>query len=112
MSDITLSSSDEMNNILELQKRAQLRAGAVSAQVRIDRLRRAIGVLESNSIQFCEAMSEDFGNRSIQQSKMTDIDAAIAPLKHAIKHLHNWMKPEKRTTTFPFNLLGGRSHIE
>ncbi|MDG2276632.1 MAG: coniferyl aldehyde dehydrogenase [Pseudomonadales bacterium] len=112
MSDITLSSSDEMNNILELQKRAQLRAGAVSAQVRIDRLRRAIGVLESNSIQFCEAMSEDFGNRSIQQSKMTDIDAAIAPLKHAIKHLHNWMKPEKRATTFPFNLLGGRSHIE
>lgn len=112
MSESNLSSNDEMNNILELQKRAHIAAGAVSAKVRVDRLNRAISVLENNSSQFCEAMSEDFGNRSIQQSKMTDIDGAIAPLKHAIKHLHKWMKPEKRSTTFPFNLLGGRSHIE
>mgnify|MGYP003968635253 FL=1 len=112
MSESNLSSNDDMSNILELQKKAHIKAGAVSAKVRIDRLNRAISVLENNSSEFCEAMSEDFGNRSIQQSKMTDVDGAIGPLKHAIKHLHSWMKPEKRPTTFPFNLLGGRSHIE
>ena len=112
MSESNVSNNDEMNTILALQKKAHISAGAVPAKVRIDRLNRAISVLENNSSQFCEAMSEDFGNRSLQQSKMTDIDGAITPLKHAIKHLHNWMKPEKRPTTFPFNILGGRSHIE
>ncbi|MDP5063443.1 MAG: coniferyl aldehyde dehydrogenase, partial [Haliea sp.] len=34
------------------------------------------------------------------------------PLKHARKHLQKWMKPQKRPTMFPLNLLGGRSRIE
>ncbi len=112
MQESSQSSNDTMSKTLELQKAAHIAAGADPAEVRIDRLKRAINVLENNSNEFCEAMSEDFGNRSMQQSKLTDIDGAIGPLKHAIKHLRHWMRPEKRSTTFPFNLLGGRSHIE
>ena len=43
---------------------------------------------------------------------LTDIGGSLAPMKHAKKHLKNWMKPEKRPTGFPFNVAGGRARIE
>jgi coniferyl-aldehyde dehydrogenase len=33
-------------------------------------------------------------------------------MKSAIKEVRHWMKPEKRKTMFPINLLGGRSRVE
>ena len=43
---------------------------------------------------------------------LTDIAGSITPMKSAAKNLRKWMKPEKRKTMFPLNLLGGRSRIE
>ena len=43
---------------------------------------------------------------------LTDISASIMPFKSCIKHVKGWMRPEKRKTMFPINLLGGRSWIE
>jgi coniferyl-aldehyde dehydrogenase len=57
-------------------------------------------------------MNADFSCRPREISLMTDVAASVAPLKHAKKHLRKWMKPEKRPTMFPINLLGGRSRIE
>ena len=57
-------------------------------------------------------LTGDFGHRSLDQSKMTDIDASIGPLESCKKQLRKWMRPEKRKTMFPLGLLGGRSRIE
>jgi len=57
-------------------------------------------------------MAADFGHRSMDQSKMTDIDGAIGPLQHAKKHVRQWMKPEKRKVMFPLGILGARGRIE
>ena len=103
---------ETMQDILHQQQQAQIKGGAVSAALRIDRLRRAVSVLEQNGDAFCNAMSEDFGNRSLHASKLTDIQGAITPLKDAIKNVPTWMKPEKRKASFPMGLLGGRCRIE
>ena len=102
---------EEMLITLELQRNSSKAEGKPSAKTRIDRIDRAINLLQTNGKILCDAMSEDFGHRSKHQSRMTDIAAAILPLRHAKKNIHRWMKPEKRST-FPFNLLGGRGEIQ
>ena len=108
-------SSDTLNETqqrLDSQKRAKIAGGSVSAELRIDRLRRCVNILERGGDELIEAMQTDFGHRSVDQSKLADIDGAIGPLKGAIKHVRKWMRPEKRSTMFPLNLMGGRSRIE
>ena len=98
--------------ILEAQKSDYLKEGIVSAETRIDRLNRGIDVQIKYQAKLVEALNSDFGCRCREVSLLTDVGAGIAPMKHAAKHLRKWMKPEKRPTIFPLNLLGGRSRIE
>ena len=100
---------ETMLEILHQQRQAQIKGGAVSAALRIDRLRRAVNVLEQNGDAFCDAMSDDW-RRSLA-AKLTDIQGAITPLKDAIKNVPTWMKPEKEGQAF-LGLLGGRCRIE
>lgn len=101
-----------MLEILDRQKQSYLAEGVVSAETRIDRIDRSINLLKKYGTELCEAMAADFGHRSLQQSKMTDIDGSIGPLEHAKKNLQRWMRPEKRKTMFPLNLFGSRSRVE
>ena len=103
---------EDMLKILNRQRRAYLDEGAVSVETRIDRLRRAIDILEKHGPRFCEAMDADFGHRSVQQSQLTDINGSIGPLKHAIKHVRKWMRAEKRPIMFPLNILCARGRVE
>jgi len=100
-----------MQAILDRQKQDYLREGAVSAETRIDRLDRSINLLKKYGSELCDAMAADFGHRSIQQSKLTDIDGSIGPLEHAKKNVVKWMRPEKRKSMFPLGLLGSRSRV-
>ncbi|MFT7222199.1 MAG: coniferyl-aldehyde dehydrogenase [Candidatus Azotimanducaceae bacterium] len=102
----------DMLAILNRQKTAYLAEGPVSAETRIDRLDRAIDILKTHGSKLSDAMAADFGHRSLDQSKFTDIDGSIGPLEHAKKHVRQWMKPEKRRVMFPLGLLGGRGRIE
>ena len=87
---------EEMLELLGRQRKSYLDEGEVSLATRQDRIDRAIGVLVDNKDRLCEAMREDFGHRSIHQSMFTDVAGSIGPLKHARKHLAQWLKPEKR----------------
>ncbi len=104
--------AEQMNAVLKAQREDYLKEGAVSAESRIDRLDRGIDVTIKYQDKLVAALNEDFSCRSREVSLITDVAASVAPLKHAKKHLRSWMKPEKRPTMFPLNLLGGRSRIE
>lgn len=101
-----------MQEILTRQRQAWLEEGVVTADTRKDRLGRLLSILDEYGRGFCDAMSEDFGHRSIHQSRMTDISSAQGPIKHAINNVKRWMRPEKRKASFPMGLLGGRARIE
>jgi coniferyl-aldehyde dehydrogenase len=103
---------EEMRTVLERQRADYLRAGEVPPAMRIDRIDRAIVLLVDHRDRLVDAMMADFGHRSRHQSLFTDIAASIGPLKHAKKHLADWMKPEKRRVDFPLNLLGAKARIE
>ena len=103
---------EAMLAILDRQRSAQVADSPVPAQVRADRIDRAIGLLVDHADRFAEAMREDFGHRSVHQSMFTDIAGSIGPLKHARRHLAKWMQPEKRKAEMPFRLVGARARIE
>ena len=101
-----------MQQVLEAQRQDYLREGEVSAETRIDRIDRGIDVLLKYQDRMVAALDSDFSCRAREVSLLTDVAASVTPLKHARKHLRKWMKPERRPTMFPLNLLGGRSRIE
>ena len=103
---------EDMQVALDRQRKAFLTEGVVGAEIRIDRIDRAINILEKHGSRFGDAMAADFGHRSRDLSKQTDINGSIEPLKYAKKHLRNWMKPEKRKVMFPLGLLGARARLE
>jgi coniferyl-aldehyde dehydrogenase len=110
MSDNAIRQS--MLEVLDRQKQDYLKEGVVSAKTRMDRIDRAIDLLKKYDSQLCEAMAADFGHRSLDQSKLTDVNGSIGPLEHSKRHLKQWMKPEKRKTMFPLSLFGARSRVE
>ncbi len=101
-----------MQDILARQRAAFTAELPVGAAIRKDRLRRALAIVLDHRDRLCAAMSEDFGHRSTELSMMTDIMASVKPLKHAMKHLDGWMKPEKRPLDFPLALLGAKARVE
>jgi coniferyl-aldehyde dehydrogenase len=97
---------------LSKQRAAQLRDGAPSAAVRIDRLNRCIALLVDHRGEIETALSDDFGARSSHVTAFADVAASIGPLKHARQHLKRWMKTEKRSTTPSIlGLFGARSEV-
>lgn len=101
-----------MTQVLRRQKAANIRDGAPGAELRIDRLDRAIGLLIRHEADIVRALTQDFGARAPAVSGITDIGASIGPLKHAKAHLKAWMRPEKRKTTPALlGMLGAKAEI-
>ncbi|MBT8473493.1 MAG: aldehyde dehydrogenase family protein, partial [Marinicaulis sp.] len=107
-----ISTENAMQSLLSKQKAAQLKEGAPTAAVRIDRLDRAINLLVENSDALNDAVSTDFGHRSKDVTAFADTATSIAQLKFAKKHLRQWMKAERRSVEFPFGLLGASARVE
>lgn len=101
-----------MQGVLLKQKAAHLRDGFPSNEVRIDRLNRAIGLLVDFQGEIEEALAEDFGHRSRDASRFTDVSASIGALKHARKNVSKWMRVSKRKPEFPFGLMGAKAEIQ
>ncbi|UIJ44117.1 coniferyl aldehyde dehydrogenase [Sphingomonas cannabina] len=102
----------DLTAILAAQRAAFTAELPVAIATRKDRLKRAIAMVADNADAFCDALSEDFGHRSREQSMITDIAASVAPLRHALKHLERWSRPERRPVLFPLGLLGARARVE
>jgi coniferyl-aldehyde dehydrogenase len=100
-----------MKAILDNQKAAYLRDGLPSAETRIERLDKSIDLLCTHDDALCAAMSADFGHRSTDQSRFSDISGSIDTLKYAKKNVRSWMRPEKRATMFPLGLFGARAAV-
>ena len=106
------TSAATMGALLDRQRKSFLADLPVSIEVRRDRLTRAVALLVDHGEAMCDAMSEDFGHRSREQSMLTDVVAAINAMKHARKHVKGWMKSERRPLPFPLGLLGAKGRID
>ena len=95
---VTAQSFDEtrLNEILSSQKFAYQRYPVPTAKERIDRLARLKRVLVKYQDQFADAINQDYGNRSISETKIGELLTCLEHIKYYSKNLSSWMKPSKR----------------
>ena len=83
-----------------------------SLATRLDRLRRVKAMLSEHEAAWCEALSQDFGYRSADQSSFADITTTIKAANHALKNLKFWMKAERRTPDLSLRMSGAKTYVE
>ncbi len=102
----------QMRTILDIQKQANLRKGPPDVALRRHRLTRCIDLLLTHKDDFVDAIVADYGARSRDLTLLTDIAAAIGPLKQARSQLVAWMKPQRRKVTpAALGVLGARAEV-
>jgi coniferyl-aldehyde dehydrogenase len=96
-----ITRQEEIAMRLAAMRAAFLSEGPPSAEVRINRLDRVVGLLRDHQQSFVQALAEDFGTRSAAQTRLTDIAASIAAMQYAQDHVGEWMQPQRAETPFP-----------
>jgi len=102
---------EELEELLARQRAAFTASRPEPISQRKDRIKRAIALVKDHGEAFAKAMSADFGSRSMHQSMLTDIAATVGAGTHALKHIDQWSKPEKRKVQFPLGLLGAKAEV-
>ena len=105
----------ELQNLQALvdRQRSDFRAeGEVTYSTRIDRLERLKALIVENKSEFATTTKREFnGARSYEFSLFSEYASKVEAIDYTIKHLKDWMKPEKRKTNKPMNLLRGKSQV-
>ena len=81
------STFENMNDVLNIQKKKFIKDGPPSINLRVDRLNRLTSMLVENRYAFTEALSSDFGSRSQNASLMTDVYTVLPEITNAIKNI-------------------------
>ena len=110
--NVTELAGQNLNALIERQ-RSQFRAeGEVTYSTRIDRLKRLKALIVENKTEFAETTKREFGGaRSYEFSLFSEFASKVEAIDYSMKHLKEWMKPEKRKTNKPMNFLGGKSQV-
>jgi len=86
----------DLNAAFRKQRKAYLANPVSSLEQRQEDLRNLKRMLSENMDEIIAAISEDYGNRSRHESLFAEVIAVTDGINDAIKHLGNWMKPQKR----------------
>jgi len=95
--------------LLRAMQAAQRKSGAPSYETRIARLDKLEEVLLRRKDEIAATISEDFGNRSREESLVAEVFVTRNAIKHARDHLRDWMEPEAREVGWTF--LPARSEV-
>lgn len=84
--------------LVQRQRLDFIAKGAPSAEQRIEIIDRLIGLLVDNADEIADAVSDDFGHRSIDFSRVTEVLSPLGTLKRVKPKIADWMKPELRSS--------------
>jgi coniferyl-aldehyde dehydrogenase len=81
---------------------ASRREVAVDAATRKHRLRRLLQLVDDRTEDFAEAISADFGHRSIHETRLAEALVVESAIKFALRSLDHWMRPKAIRTGWQF----------
>lgn len=90
------TSPHDLKELLQIQQDAFKRQPFPSEKLRVTQLRALKSSLLKHKDKLIKAISADFGHRSEDETQLADIMPTILSIKYHIKHLRDWMRPEKR----------------
>ena len=101
----------ELERIFRAQQKAFATDGEPDLDTRTDRISRVIAMIVKHADRFAQATDADYGARDPELGKAIDIVSVVEGLKHDRKLVKRFIRGERRPSTFPMGLLGGRSRI-
>jgi len=101
--------TDTLKATLERQRAAFLRDGSPSAAQRKELLGRLRRMVIDHQEDIATAVNQDFGHRSRHETLMAETFVTVASIKHMLRHVASWMKPERRSV--PFQFRPGRAQV-
>ena len=110
--NVTKLHTQNLEALVELQRSKFRAEGEVTYATRIDRLERLKALIVENKTEFANTTKREFGGaRSYEFSLFSEFAGKVEAIDYTMKHLKEWMKPEKRKTNKPMNFLGGKSQV-
>lgn len=88
-------SKTQLENIFLTLKSASAKSPASDCAARQSQLTALYRLLRENQADLSNAVSQDFGNRSLHETQMLEIFPSLDAVKGALKHLRGWMKPKR-----------------
>jgi acyl-CoA reductase-like NAD-dependent aldehyde dehydrogenase len=88
-----------LQTLLELQRAAHLRDPVPSVAQRRARLERLGAAIKGATVAIARAVSEDFGNRSPQETVLAEVFTSLEAIRYTARHLKRWAKPEPRSVS-------------
>jgi coniferyl-aldehyde dehydrogenase len=76
---------------------------------RIRALRALLEAVRARRENFVQAISEDFGGRARQETLLLEVFPLVDTIRHAIRHLPQWMRPRPAAAGWQF--LPGRARV-
>jgi coniferyl-aldehyde dehydrogenase len=98
----TAPADGDLRALLRRQQTAFRADMSPARSVREDRLRRLARLIETHSEQFAASISEDFGTRSATEIRITETMLLQSGIRHAVRHLARWMKPQRVATALAY----------
>jgi coniferyl-aldehyde dehydrogenase len=93
---------NEAQRIFKLQREGYLRDPYPSLEERRNRLRALERILLENTEAIVEAIGQDFGHRCAEESKILEIFPVVDGIRHTLKQLRKWMRPQRRHVSVLF----------
>ena len=110
--NLTGFDTQDLDALIKLQRSKFRAEGEVTYATRIDRLKRLKALILENKVEFANTTKREFnGARSYEFSLFSEFGSKGEAIDYSIKHLKEWMKPEKRKTNKPMNFLGGKGQV-
>ena len=91
-----------LTSLLEQQRSAFQADPMPALAARLGWLKRLRTVLVAEQEALAEAVSQDFGNRSRDETLFAEILPSLQSIDHVCKHLRHWMKPSRRPLGIAF----------
>jgi aldehyde dehydrogenase (NAD+) len=100
--------SEEISRVFDLQRVNSFKVNQTKAKERIAKLRKLHKYIISHKKEIRKAVYEDF-RKPQEEVDLSEIFVITAEIKHAIRHLKSWMKPQKVEPTM--SMLTTKSYI-
>ncbi len=93
---------ERLQSLFERQRNAFQTHPSPNAEDRLQGLEALHDLLASHQQVLIEAISEDFGHRSADETRLAEIMPSLHGIQHAKCHLRQWMKPSRRRVGMAF----------
>jgi coniferyl-aldehyde dehydrogenase len=93
---------DRLQSLFERQRSAFHADPSPTGENRLQALEALHDLLANHQQQIIEAISEDFGNRSADETRLAEIMPSLHGIRHAKRHLRQWMTPSRRSVGMAF----------